>query len=313
MKSGKLVLGVWTIAMWAGCALAPCASAQQAAPPADQPAVDAPDATHLRDRLSRMLKQLEASTERIRGAIKTLDDGGTVGEAIEQLGGPMMVRRFSEGWERWNSPNDQPGQGPGRGVDDPRGLGRGQPGGRVDWPGMEGPRAVNPDEILAFLRENAPEYAERLESARAQDPRRFETFTQRLGPRVFEILSAREHDPDLADILTRDFRVGLALVNAGGDLVRARQSGDDDAIEQARAVLRSLASEQVDLRLARRELEVRRLEERLGELRADVDRQREQRGEMIDDVSARASEGPSPDSGPDGDRRRNRRGRDERP
>ncbi|MBK7404767.1 MAG: hypothetical protein IPJ41_09065 [Phycisphaerales bacterium] len=313
----NLTRTVLCLAACAGTLVTPGAFAQQAPPPPPEQPTGL-DASHLRDRLEKMLKQMEASTERIRSAITILDDGGAVGDAINQLGGPMMVRRFSENWERWNRQDEAPGQGMGQGPgggmgragDEPRGPGgRGLGNGRPEWPGVEGPRAVSPDEIMAFLRENAPEYADRLQTARDEDPHRFDLFAQRLGPRVGEILSAKDHDQELADILTNDFRVGLMLVKAGGECVRARQANDDGALENARAKLRELAAEQVDLRLKRRELEVRRLEERLADLRKDVDQQRDKRATLIDELAERASQGAPPEA-EDGERRRPRRGRD---
>lgn len=263
-------------------------------PPADAAPPEEVDAERVRARLTRVLEQLEASADRIRGAIQTLDEGGSVEEAFEGLGGPMMVRRLSEVWERWNG-------GPWGG---PR-----QAGDRGPWDRDDAERrADRPDEVMAFLREHAGELAERIDSVQAEDPRRADAFIARLEPRICEITAAQETDPDLASILTREFTLGIDLMDVGGQIVRARSAGDTDRLEGLRARMRELATEHVDLRLQRRAHEIATLEARLDALRADLEEQRNQRDDLIDQFAER-SESEGWRGGDDDDRRRQRRGR----
>ncbi|VAX40571.1 hypothetical protein MNBD_PLANCTO03-2293 [hydrothermal vent metagenome] len=242
-----------------------------------------------RARLASMLDQLESSTEHLRGAIETLDAGGTVDEAIQKLGGPLRARRLAEMWAQWGHPGEA--DRPVRAGADSRPPQRGQGNGVTDqarrpWGG----RDASPEEIRAFLRENAPQLAERLDRLRKDDPQRADGFVARLRPRVAEILSTRAHDPELAELLARDFRIGMLVSDVAGGYVRALAAGEKERAAELQAELRTLAAEQVDLRLARREHEISQLASRLALLQAEVEAQREKREELIDEVIERAGQ-----------------------
>lgn len=248
-----------------------------------------PEVEQLRVRLASMLEQLDASTERLRGAIETLDAGGSIDDAIQRLGGPMRARRLAEMWTQWGRPGE--GDRPLRQGADSRFPQRGPGNGVIDQPrGPWGARDVSPEEIFVFLREHAPQLAERLERLGKNDPRRVESFLTRLRPRISEILLTRAHDPELAELLARDFRVGMLVSEVGGGYARALAAGEEERAAGLRAELRELAAEQVDLRLARREHEIARLVGRLASLQAEVEAQREKREKLIDEVIERAGQ-----------------------
>lgn len=276
-----------TLCLLAGSA----AIAQPDEPGGRQPARQAaqPDPARFRARLASMLEQLESSTERLRGAIETLDSNGSMEQAIEQLGGPMRARRLSEMWSQWGrpGPDDRPG---GEGADaPPRPNG---PGGRLGqergpWDAPE----VTPEQILAFLREHAPELGERLGTLREQDARRADAFLSRFAPRVAEIRSAQGHDPKLARMLLGDFTLGMQVLETGSRYARAIAAGEAEQADQFREELRGLVARQVDLRLARREHEIATLAERLAALQAEVQEQRDNREQLIDQVIEQAGQG----------------------
>ncbi len=248
-----------------------------------------PEAARFRTRLATMLEQLDASTERLRGAIETLDAGGSMDEAITQLGGPMRARRLAEMWSQWGQPGetDRPVREGAEGRPMQRGLGGGPSDrGRGPW----GDRQVTPEEILVFLREHAPQLAGRLDALRKDDPHRADGFLARFGPRVNEIITIRGHDPELAELLTRDFRVGMQVSEVGGGYARALAAGEGERAAALKEELRVLAAEQVDLRLARREHEIAQFVERLASLQAEVEEQRSMREQMIDEVVERAGQ-----------------------
>lgn len=256
----------------------------------EAPQASEPDRAALRARLTRVLEHLEQTAGSIRSAIETLDTGGSTADAIEELGGPTVVRRFSETWERWNRPAD------------PREDARDQPG-REDH---DSPREIDAEHVRAFLEEHAPGVAARLDQVREGSPRRAEALVSRLKPRVAEILAARAHDPELAEILTREFTVGMALLDAAGESARARRAGDEAKLEEIRPRLAELAAEQVDLRLRRREHELATLAERVAALSEELEQQRQDRERLVNQLIDRASEGWREKD--DEDRRRRRRG-----
>ena len=281
-----------------------------------QPEGERPDGLQLsperfRARLASLLEQLDASAVRLRGAIETLDGGGSVEDVMAPRGGPVRVGRLADMWGQWGGPGersmpDRPGAGPGVGP----GAGQGAEGG---WQGEAGrgpweAREAGVEEIMTFLREHAPEIAERLrqlreeEQAGGEDPRRAEGFILRFSSRVSEILAAREHDPELAELLTRDFRLGMRLLEAGSRYARALGAGEAEQAEQAKAELRELAAAQVDLKLERREHEIAMLAKRLEELQGEVEDQRTNREQLIDELVEQAGRGRFR-GGPGGDRR----------
>ncbi|MFG0243890.1 MAG: hypothetical protein ACF8R9_13970 [Phycisphaerales bacterium JB054] len=240
----------------------------------------------LRTRLATLLEELEASTTRIRSAIETLDNGGTAAEAMETMGGPSRVRRLAEFWGQWSGGSQTDGRvdrfNPERG---PRG-GQGERGpDRAPAPGDD----VSAAQLSAFLESHAPEFAARLDELRQQDERRADFFANRLRPRIGEILAAQRQDPELGELLTREFRVNMELLDAGRRYAKALASGDS-SLDEAREKLRALAGEQVDLRLARREHEIRTLASQIESLQADVDQQREKREQYIEQIIERSGQ-----------------------
>ncbi|MDQ7014205.1 MAG: hypothetical protein Q9O74_09950 [Planctomycetota bacterium] len=240
----------------------------------------------LRARLASLLEELESNTTKIRSVIEILDEGGTAEEAIQAMGGPARVRRLAEFWGQWSwfSQNEgrdgRPGatQRPRNGPAE-RGADRG--------PGGDRAADISAERVSRFLEEHAPELAAKIRELRAQDPRRAEFFEKRLRPRVAEILIARQHDPELGDLLTREFRVSMELIDAGRRYARMVAT-QNEGLDLAREKLRTLAAAQVDLRLARRERDIRQLAARLEALQAEVDLQREDRDRYIDEIVERA-------------------------
>ena len=265
---------------------------RQGQPEGDRPILDQISPERFRERLANMLAELEASAERLRSAIGSLDEGATVAEVIDQLGGPMRARWLADRWGQWRESDERPGAGrsPGRPEGD-------QPGGRGPWM-----RDVPPERVLAFLQEHAPDFGERLGRLRADRPEEADRFLMRFSPRVSEIMAAREHDPELADLLVRDFQLGIELMNAGGRLARARGAEDEAAIADAEAEVRRLAEEQVDLKLAQREHELARATERLDAVRAELEAQRDNREALCNQIVEQAGRRPGYRGGSGGDR-----------
>ncbi|HZW09120.1 MAG TPA: hypothetical protein VFF69_04385 [Phycisphaerales bacterium] len=286
----------WRSLIAAGClGLLPAPAADaQTAPPDAQPQRERPadaETADLRAKLIRILDHLDETAATVRAAIAEADAGGSSEEIIDALGGPGLVRQFSDDWERWRRVRQE--------HRDPA------PGAERPAPEADGPRRIDPARVMEFLEEHAPEVAARIAEVRSGSPRRAEALLARLGPRIAEILAARERDPALAEIMTREFKVGMELLEVGGQAARARREGDDGRLGELRPRLAELAAEQVDLRLRRREHEITVLAERIAALRQELDEQRQERQELIDAVVERASEGWR--DGPEEERRREHR------
>jgi hypothetical protein len=262
-----------------------------------------------RARLASLLEQLDGSAAKLRGAIETLDGGGSVEDVIEQLGGPIRARRLAELWGLWGGPGESPT--PDRPVGEggwPEGSGHGP------WETAD----VGAEEILAFMREHAPELGQRLGQLREEDPQMAERFLLRFSPRVSEIVAARAHDPELAELLTRDFRLNMRLLDVGNRYARTLAAGEAEQADQAKTELRELAAALVDLRHERRMHEIAMLDKRLEDLRAEVAEQRASREQLIGEMVEQAGRGrfrggPGERGGdrrgpPEGAGRRDRRG-----
>lgn len=250
-------------------------------PERTRPAAMEPD--HLRVRLVSMRDHLQGALARIDKAIETLDQDGSAEEAIESLGGPERTRRLAEFWSGWA-----------RGVEPAARDGRG-PDADDDGPSRA--------EVFAFLERHASEMAERLRELRAQDARRAEFFLSRLEPRVAEIMATHRQDPELGELMLREFRLSMALLDAGRRYARALEAGHESA-DALGLDLRRLAAEHTDVRLARREYEIASLERRIESLRGEFAEQLAQRDEFIDRIVERTR--AAAESGDTRQRRRSR-------
>lgn len=260
----------------------------------------------LRARLASLLEEIDASRARLNEAIETLDNGGTSDEAMQVLGGSARVRRMAEFWGQWarGGPEGRPGadrvaRNNANGRNPERGGADRGPGPNDDVP---------VEDVSAFLESHAPEFAARLRQLRDEDPRRAEVLRNRLRPRVGEILAAMRMDPELGELLTREFRVSMEMLDVSRRYAQMLAASDPN-LDEVRAELRSLAAEHVELRLARRDHEIKVLAARIDELQAEVDEQRANREVFIEQIVERAGRMGVPE----GDRPGRRGPRGERP
>ncbi len=235
------------------------------------------DRAAVRARLQRRLEETRKAEERIARALERLEAGAPVEE----------VRGIAEGpWRGRRGPGGRP-----VGLPPPDGPPPGRP--PPDGPPPEGP----PDQpaIMGFLREHAPEIANRLEGMRSRNPEEFERVMNRMGGRVREVMA--EQDPGLREARLAEFRHGPKVFEASrrlGDLIRA--GAPEEQIAAARAQVLAVVGEQFDLRLERHRAEIGALEERLARIRREADEYRSRRDEIIaqgvDRIERRAREAP---------------------
>ncbi len=245
------------------------------------------DRAAVQARLQRRLEETRKAEERIARALEQLEAGAPVEEVRGIAEGPWRGRRGPDG-----RPDGPPPDGPPPGRPPPGGP---PPDGRPP----EGP--ADRPALMAFLREHAPEIADRLEGMRSRNPEEFERVMSRMGARVREVMA--ERDPGLREARLDEFRHGPKVFEASRRLVDLIRAGaPEEQIDAARAQVRALLGEQFDLRLERHRAEIGALEERLTRIRREADEYRSRRDEIIaqgmDRIERRARETPGDPAGP---------------
>ncbi len=238
------------------------------------------DRAVVRARLQRRLEETRKAEERITQALERLEAGAPVEE----------VRDIADG----------PGRG-GRGGRRPGGAGP-EDGRRPDGPPPGAGPGVDRARIMGFLREQAPEVADRLEELRARNPEQFERLMGRMGTRVRELMA--ERDPRLKAARLAEFRHVQRVAESSrhlADLIRKGAPAEE--IGKTRGELRALLGEQFDLRMERHQAEIGALEERLAKIRREAGDSASRREEIIqkglERAEQRAREGDQRPDAPD--------------
>lgn len=268
---------------WVGSPASAQDDRQPPEPPPQRPAVT-DDA--LKRELEDRFAQTERQQARIRRALAILREGGS----REDLAVLLRDIRESAG-DRWagfrpEAVGDRSLRGPGRGEPGRGGEGRpgeGRPEGGPAGRAVEAqPITLTPEqiaEIIAFLREHAPEFADRIERIRAQNPEIEQRMVARFAPLYLEFLDLMRENPEAAELKVREFRVGASIMRAMGEVRGATFAQPQDPERLARAVedLRKLIGEQFEIRLALHENEIAVLRERVARLEGELSQERAER------------------------------------
>jgi hypothetical protein len=251
-------------------------------PPADvrgetrRDAVDDPaEATRM---LNRSLQDIEQRRERVREALRKIEQGTPVREAMRGID-----LRPERGGDRRDGPGGQPR------AREPGGLGEamGQPGSRrMEHP----PTPEQREHVRKFMREHLPKVADRMEKNEKENPEGFERGLTRLIPRIDDAEEVRTHDPKLFSLRVREIDGQIRVVEAIRADREAKESNDPSRIEQATQELRGALTAQMDTRLELQDHEIEGLTKRLEELRADVEKKRSGREAAIDEMLKRVRE-----------------------
>ena len=232
------------------------APAQQRAEDAPPPAPPAPPtpasppamtAEALRERLDRRLLELQQEEAAIVRAQSELQRGVAPGEVMRTL---MRDRAFTA-VERFRD-------GPG-----PRGQ---EEHAEVEYD----PQRLR--EMMRFLRETAPQVAERIEAEILDNPDRAEQVYRRMAPRMLPQMEMRERDPEMFSIRAESMRLDWQIRQVAQSVRRVNAASDAPAEESARvnAILRELVAKRVDIAQRERALMIDRLEQRVASMRADL-------------------------------------------
>ncbi len=251
--------------------------AARAQPPADPP--QRPEAREtqtprdpvfnperLRNRLRVLLEEGERRQERLRSALKELDEGKVPEDWRQLVRGPGGL-----------------GPGAGRpGDDGPRpGLG---PEGRPDGP--EGDRPPPPrgpgDErraLIEAVRADRPELADRLDAFQRRNPVIAERMVYRLSGGVREALGARERDPALWRLRMDEMAGAVDIIDAGRKVLDLPEGSPERA--EAQRELEAAVDRQFELKSALMQHDISQLTKRLERLNAELAKRTQNRAEAV--------------------------------
>jgi hypothetical protein len=150
-----------------------------------------------------------------------------------------------------------------------------------------------PPETVAFIRENFPERAARLEILREQDPTTFREKARELHREVERLMELKEKNKALFDVHMEEIRLRTTLRKQAKTL---REAGSETERQQARTALRASLERAFDLRQQIKQGEVEELRDRLKELESGLERRKGRRAELIEEQLRKlASEEPESD------------------
>ncbi len=141
--------------------------------------------------------------------------------------------------------------------------------------------------MLSLIEETNPEMHARLIELRENNPERFARAMRRAAPRLKELATLREHDPEAFELRRRELQISREIFQ----LLRrvAGAAPDDltaDMLEDIQNRLEVLLAQQFEIRIQLGQRHIERLEERLEKLRAEINNRLERRDQLIDDRAA---------------------------
>ncbi|TBR17562.1 hypothetical protein EPO15_16635 [bacterium] len=145
--------------------------------------------------------------------------------------------------------------------------------GKPPHPGPEMPgKGVGPEEeanVLAFLRENAPEMAHHLEGAKRDNPEEFRKRVSELAMMV--------RTPDMREVFVKNFSADQKVRKAMEGVRRAEGTEKERLSKDLEAAL----GEQFEAKLAKQELQVKKMTEELGKLKTRIEQRRAKKAELV--------------------------------
>jgi hypothetical protein len=225
----------------------------------------------LRERLQRRMAELREEQERLARAMDMLDNGASREDVMRELRvGDMGDAPPEPGRPQERAGRPKPDDGAPE-PDRPRRARGGERFASADDPSRE--------QVAAFMRENLPGLAERLERLKEANPEMAARMGTRLTPRIMDIIETREHDPDLARLKLDELQNGVAMVEALGAVRAARD--EPERLKAAHGALADRVADQFDIRAKLHRHEIDQLRQRVDRLQAELDQKLGQREEAI--------------------------------
>lgn len=265
------------------------------------------DPKMLREMIDRGLDESARATRRFEEARKMLDDGRPPEEVVRFLRearGGMLADRFVERFRRGERP-EQPAplfdreQGQGRPQGGPEGRGPdGRPG-----PGL------NPEqhaELMKFIRDVRPDFADRLEEWKKSEPGAFRAIMGRLMPKAVDAFRARNDDKELFELRKDDLRTTILVVEKAHELRRWQMEHKGEEVPaDKKSELRDLMGKGYDARTKVREYEAQQLANRLESTKKQIQEAKDARESLLDRavdevLKGPQRRGPQGNEGPDG-------------
>lgn len=248
------------------------------------------DPKALRELIDRGLDESARATRRFEEAKRMLDEGKPpeeVSRFLRESRGGMLADRFAERLRRGERPEQPPPL-----FDREQGQGRG-PGGPDGKPG--GP-PLNPEqlgEVMKFVREVRPDFADRLEQWKKNEPGAFRAVMGRLMPKAVDAFRARNDDKNLYELRLADLRATILVVEKAHELRVKQSEHKGDAVpDEEKAELRDLMGKGYDARIKVREYEAQQLANRLESTRKQIQEAKDARESLLDRAVEEVLKGP---------------------
>lgn len=164
-------------------------------------------------------------------------------------------------------------------------------------PGDDRPRRLSPQQVelvVETAREIFPEWAERLESLREQDPDGLDRAIAGNARRLFALAMLRERNPDLFKMKVEELRNQIELRRLSSRMQELAEAGDQAAIASTREEIRVLAAKHVDLGLRTRAMELAAMDEAIRRMRTELEADSLARDAAIDELVAAVESGRPP-------------------
>lgn len=253
------------------------------------------DPKQAKELLDRLLEENARNNRRLNEAKQKLEGGAApeeVWRSLREARAGNMADRFFQNW-RERQRQDAGAQGP---MFERKGGGPGAPDPQT--------RA----ELLQFIREIRPEFAEKLDTWQKDAPKAFGMVLQHLMMQAADTFRERDRDKQLYELRKEDLRDSILVVEKSTEVRRmqedAKGKSDSPEFAKAKAELRELMGKGYDARIRVREYEADKLAKRLDETRARIQETKEVREQMLDravtQVLERKRVTPQPGDGPKG-------------
>ena len=305
MNYSRTIISALTIALGAAALAQPAAGPGPDQPPPERPArrgdnsgpgfgpgmreMVARDPRLLKEFIDRQTDQLSRAIKKLEEAKQELASGAKPEDVFRQLRearATFMADNFFANWRDRQPP--------------------GQQSGNPDSGPPQSPSPEQIDEMITFVREFRPEFADRLSRWRKEEPRIFMMIASRLLHQARDTFREKDRDPALFELRKEDLRNNVLIVEKSAELTRMlRESsgpGNDPALKQARIELRELLGKGYDSRVKVREYEAAKLESKLKETRSKIQETKDVREQMLDRTLDEISTRRRPSAQPGDDR-----------
>lgn len=149
--------------------------------------------------------------------------------------------------------------------------------------------------VIAVVQDlqNQPMSEEQREKLAAMKPDEFLRVFQDNAGTILAFARLRERTPDLYELKIRDYRLMREVRSLAAEVRRLHAANDHEAATALEGKMRVLVSEQFEIDLKARAIELRLLEERVASMKKELDERREEKEAHVDQRVKRVLEAES--------------------